>query len=156
VDGDRLQRRCRGPDRFRHLEGGDPQGDGLRPEVGDEAREVEVQPGLVSLDPRRLEDLSHEAVALGAHRVEHPGGLLPVTVRTAELHLQLGHPPPQLDLALGSGGQIDAQGVRLRPEGRRICLKRLRACLEIDNLFEGTPQECLCPSIAHRLSSVQA
>ncbi len=74
------------------------------------------------LDARRLQDLAHQPGPLGAHRVEHPRTLLPVPVRPSELHLELGHPAPQLDLALGRRGEIGAQGIRLRPEGRRIRL----------------------------------
>jgi hypothetical protein len=111
--------------------------------------------GLVALDARGLQHLPHQPGALGPHRLEHPGGLLAVAVGPPQLHLQLGHATAQLDLALGGGGEIGAQGIGLRPEGRRICLKRLRACLEVDDLLEGTPQECLCPSIAHRPGSVQ-
>ena len=105
-----------------HLEGRGPEGDRLGPEVRDESGEVEVERGLVALDAGRLQDLPHQPGTLGAHRVEHPRTLLPVTVRPSELHLELGHPAPQLDLALGRRGQIGAQGIRLGPEGRRIRL----------------------------------
>ena len=116
---------------------------------GDEPGQVEVGApvGGGPWDAGGLEHLPHQTVALGAQGVHHPGRLSALAVGPATLHLQLGHPPAQIHLTPGGGGEARRATGRPRREASRRYPEPLRLRLEVDDL-RVRPEERLCPSVA--------